>query len=79
MTHDEVRDLAPQYALGEVDAVARTSIAEHLKGCGTCRAEFLVAFRCCQELKTIRSFPRGGQRAAGSALIGRSKQPSFCR
>ena len=48
--------------------------------CSICRAEFLVAFRCCQELETIQSFSgRVGRRAAGLVLIGCSGSPSICR
>lgn len=38
MTHDDVRTLAGEYALGLLDAGARAAMDEHLEACAACRA-----------------------------------------
>ncbi len=37
MTHDDVRDLAPEYVLGILDPDARAAVARHLEACADCR------------------------------------------
>ncbi|MDQ3170781.1 MAG: anti-sigma factor [Acidobacteriota bacterium] len=37
MTHDDVRDLAPEYVLGILDPDARAVVARHLEACADCR------------------------------------------
>jgi hypothetical protein len=41
MTHEEIRDLLPAYALGALDAEERGRVAAHLVGCPECRREYV--------------------------------------
>lgn len=39
LTHDEIRERLPDYALDLLDESERTQVATHLAGCASCRAE----------------------------------------
>lgn len=66
MTHDDVRALAAEYALGMLEDGERASMARHLAGCAECRAHVADALRVLDALG--RSVP---QIAAPASLRGR--------
>jgi anti-sigma factor RsiW len=45
MTHDELTDALPAYALDALDALERAAVEAHLSGCEACRAELRVLYR----------------------------------
>ena len=45
MTHDELKDALPAYALDALDAAERAAVEAHLLACESCRAELLVLQR----------------------------------
>ena len=45
MTHHELKDALPAYALDALDAVERGVVEAHLSGCEACRAELRVLYR----------------------------------
>jgi anti-sigma-K factor RskA len=45
MTHDELKDALPAYALDALDAAERAAVEAHLLACESCRAELIVLQR----------------------------------
>jgi anti-sigma-K factor RskA len=45
MTHDELKDVLPAYALDALDAAERAAVEAHLLACASCRAELVVLQR----------------------------------
>ncbi|MCB0014777.1 MAG: zf-HC2 domain-containing protein, partial [Anaerolineales bacterium] len=39
LTHDEIREILPDYALSLLDQSERAQVVAHLAGCPSCRAE----------------------------------------